>query len=42
MPQPIYLKRRPFIVRMWKSYSAWRAWLGPLDSLKAAYRTSTA
>lgn len=42
MPQPIYLKRRPFPVRMWKSYFSWRAWLGPWAALKAAYRVATA
>lgn len=37
MPQPIYLKRRPFVVRFWRSYVGWRAIYGRWNSLKAAW-----
>lgn len=37
MPNVIYLKRRCFLMRFWRSYDGWRAVLGRWASLKAAW-----
>ena len=42
MPQPIYLKRRCFLLRFWRSYDGYRAILSRWGSIKAAFKVSRA
>lgn len=32
------LRRRPFVVRLWRSYRAWRNYLSPIASIRAAWK----